>query len=226
MCGRFTIATKKEKLIAAFPYLAIREAFGPRFNVAPSQNVPVILNTAPAELTTARWGLIPHWAKDEGIANKLINARAETVAEKPAFRDAFKRQRCLILADGFYEWVPIPGTKLRKPYLIRMRDGGVFTFAGLWNRWHGPEGERLTCTIITTTPNELMAPLHDRMPAIVQPADRPEWLAETPPPPSFLAPHPAEPMEAFPVSDAVNRAGIEDPKLIERVPLVLQSELL
>ena len=226
MCGRFTIAKKQQEILSAFPYLLLREWYGPRFNVAPSQSVPVILNESPSELNWARWGLLPAWARDESIGSRLFNARAETVATKPAFRDAFRRQRCLILADGFFEWVKIPGTTRRKPYYIQMKDRSIFTFAGLWSRWRDPGGQdRLTSTVITTTPNAVMRPLHDRMPAIVAPEDRAAWLAGGDAAAALLHPFADDALEAHAVSDAVNKAGVDDPSLLLPVRPPVQPEL-
>jgi putative SOS response-associated peptidase YedK len=150
----------------------------PRYNIAPTQQVPAVRATADAlgrELISLKWGLIPSWSKDPKIANSLINARAESVAEKPAFRSAFKRRRCLILADGFYEWTGKPGKK--QPWLFHFETDGVFAFAGLWEHWKPPEGAPVeTCTIVTTAANELASRYHDRMPAIIDPADYGRWL--------------------------------------------------
>lgn len=215
MCGRFTITTKRDKLTDTFPKLIAKEWFGPRYNVAPSQPVPAILNSNPNELLWIRWGLVPHWAKDEGIGNKLINARAETLGEKPAFRRSFEKQRCLVLADGFYEWVAIPGSRLKKPYYIRMKSGEPFTFGGLWDKWCGSRGDLLSCTIITTPPNELVAPIHDRMPLILPPAARDRWLNDATPPRDLLVPYASIEMLAFPVSTSVNSVATDHERCIE-----------
>ncbi len=192
------------------PVEAIRALFGveerpnlpPRHNVAPTQSVPVVRLTAGGEgreLVLVRWGLIPHWAKDPSIGNRLINARAESVADKPSFRDAFRRRRCLVVADGFYEWQKL-GTR-KQPFLIRLKNREPFAFAGLWSRWRTPEGGDLdTCTIITTDANPLLAPIHDRMPVILAPADHACWLdpaAGDPRP--LLRPFADEALEAVPV---------------------------
>ena len=220
MCGRLTITTKdKAKLTAVFPNLVIPDWPGPRYNVAPSQDVAAILNERPNALAWVRWGLIPRWAKDAAIGNKLINARAETLAEKPSFRDAFAKRRCLILADGFYEWAAVPGQKTKQPYFIRLRSGGPFAFAGLWERWRAPdENELTTCTIITTTPNEMLAKIHDRMPVILTGDACDRWLAPGPPPRDLLATYSADSMEMQPVSTMVNNARHEDSRCVEAVP--------
>jgi putative SOS response-associated peptidase YedK len=194
----------------------------PRYNVAPTQQVGVVRQIDPnqRQLAYMQWGLIPHWAKDPKIGSQMINARAETAAEKPAFRDAFRRRRCLVVADGFYEWKKTGG-KTKQPYYIRMKDARPFGFAGLWERW----GELETCTILTTSPNELCAPLHDRMPVILGTSDYGRWLdpsqtdaAELQP---LLAPYPADEMLAEPVSTRVNNVRNEDETCI--APAVQQQ---
>ena len=168
-----------------------------------------------------RWGLIPNWAKDAKIGYSLINARADTVAEKPAFRSAFKRRRCLIPADGFYEW-QATGTKVKQPYFIRMMDQEPFAFAGLWEEWT-PEGEEIqSCSIITTDPNELMKPIHNRMPAILSANDYTAWLDPEELPDTLkglLHPYDLGQMEAYPVSTFVNRPINQGPKCIERLEM-------
>ncbi len=222
MCGRFTLTVDPADLLDAFaldagasPDLSL---LGPRFNIAPTQAVAVIPNTAPRHVELMRWGLIPSWAKDPKIGNSLINARGETVAEKPAFRSAFKRRRCLILTDGFYEWKKEAGGG-KTPYYIQLAGGRPFAFAGLWEVWRPADGSELpTCTIITTAPNDVMAPLHDRMPVIVQPERYGTWLAEGErPAPELLdliQPY-AGAMTARPVSTRVNSPRFDDPSLVE-----------
>jgi len=193
----------------------------PRYNVAPTQQV-VAIRLDPAaenrELALLRWGLIPRWADDPSIGNRMINARAETVAGKPSFRQAFKKRRCLVVADGFFEWKKIGGKK--QPYYIHLKDDQPFGFAGLWERWNREGEEIQSCTIITTEPNELMKPIHNRMPVIVQSTDYDRWLD-----PDFedgkalqqvLRRYPAELMEAYPVSTLVNNPRNEAPGCIER----------
>lgn len=177
MCGRFTLASTLEDLQAILPALETTEAILPRWNIAPTQQVAAIASDAPTRLAFFRWGLIPRWAKDASIGSKLINARGETLGEKPAFRDAYKRRRCVIFADGFYEWKKLEGQAKKQPFLLRLDDGTPFALAGLWERWQSPEGEWRTCTIITTSPSEQVAPLHDRMPVILDPASLPRWLS-------------------------------------------------
>ena len=223
MCGRFTIASERERVTAAIPGVTVGEWYGPRYNVAPGPAVPAILNDGRSAVTWLTWGLIPSWAKDPAIGNRLINARAETLAEKASFKRPLQRQRCVVLADGFYEWVPIPGSKTRMPYYIRMKDGGWFTFAGLWDRWRDPAGhDVLSCTLITTQPNDLIRPLHERMPVILPEEARARWLDPEVRAPGdllpLLQPYPADLMRLHPVSTRVNRPGFDDPFCIAPVP--------
>jgi len=197
--------------------------FPARYNLAPTQDGPVVrLNpeTRQRQMDLLRWGLIPSWAKEAKIGNSLINARAETVATKPAFRNAFaKGRRCLVAADGFYEWKKDEdGTK--QPWRITMKSGGPFAFAGLWENWKDPEGNWVrTFTIITTGPNELMERIHNRMPVILHPDNFGHWLGEKDAPADFLLgllePYPAEEMTAYPVSTRVNSPKNEGPELIK-----------
>lgn len=221
MCGRFTLAVDPADLIDAFgldpnasPDLAV---VGPRYNIAPTQAVAVVPNTAPRHLEVMRWGLIPSWAKDPKIGNSLINARGETVAEKPSFRSAFKRRRCLILADGFYEWKKEEGGG-KTPYFIQMADERPFAIAGLWEVWRPADGSEIpTCTIVTTTPNSVMAQLHDRMPVILAPEQYDTWLAEGERPApellSLIQPYAGQ-MKARPVSTRVNSPRFDDASLL------------
>ena len=219
MCGRFTLFTPASRLAEVFlPGEAV--SLAPRYNIAPSQPV-LAVRVAPAtgrrEFATPRWGLIPSWAKDASIGSRLINARAETVSEKPAFRRAFRERRCLVPADGFYEWKQEATGK--RPFYVRMRDGAPFAFAGLWERWEKIPGEAVeTCAILTTEPNDLLAPLHDRMPVIVAPEDFERWLDPAVRSPELLAPllhpFPAGAMEAFPVGRAVNNPRSDDPSCV------------
>jgi len=222
MCGRFTIATRKEKVGDAFPGAAVDEWHAPRYNLAPSQNVPAILNDGANRVVWVRWGLIPFWAKDAAIGNKMINARAETLHEKPSFRKPFRSQRCLILADGFYEWRTLPGTKMKVPLYIKLKSGEPFAFAGLWDRWQDPAGGPVTsCVIITTTPNDLLRTIHDRMPVIVPAQNRAAWLEAGEQPVEklqpILVPYPAAEMTAHEVSRRVNSPKFDDPSCIEPV---------
>jgi putative SOS response-associated peptidase YedK len=219
MCGRYTLTTPGDVLA---PALGLESAptLVPRYNIAPSQQVPIVRASAGGrrELVDARWGLVPHWAKEAAIGNRLINARAETLAEKPAFRDSFRRRRCLIPADGFYEWQTLG--KSKQPWLLRLAGGAPFAFAGLWSRWREPaSGEELdTCAIVTTTPNELAATVHDRMPVILPPDVFAAWLdPASPGPAALLVPFPAASMTAYPVSRRVNDPTHDGPDCVQPV---------
>ena len=167
MCGRYTLSTAPDLVKQHFNLSEIPGELHPRYNISPSQLVAAVPNGAERRAEMFRWGLIPSWAKDPAIGNKLINARGETVAAKPSFRSAFRKRRCLILADGFYEWKG--KARLKVPMRIRLTSKEPFAFAGLWETWQPPEGDLVrSCTIITTTPNDLMAPIHDRMPVILR----------------------------------------------------------
>lgn len=223
MCGRYTLIRLAD-FIDIFPWIHPPDELPPeRFNIAPTQSIAAVPNNGKDKVEYFHWGLIPSWAKDPSIGNRMINARAETLAEKPAFRTALKRRRCLIPADGFYEWRKLADGKTKQPMYIRMRNHKPFAFAGLWETWHDPTGaggEIPSCTIITTTPNTLMNSIHDRMPAIVRPEDYRTWLAPGERPAEELAPllvpFPAEEMEAFPVSKLVNSPANESAKCIDQ----------
>ncbi len=208
MCGRFALVATGEE-VAAHYELSEVPFIAPRYNIAPTQPVAAVrLNRNGArELTHFQWGLIPSWSKDPSIGSKLINARAETAADKPAFRAAFKRRRCLIPATGFYEWQQMG--KGKQPMYVREADGGLLSLAGLWEIWHAPDGGELeTCTILTTLPNTLMEPIHNRMPLILEPADYAMWLdpaTEANQLNHLLRPFAVEGLAAYPVSTAVNR---------------------
>ncbi len=224
MCGRFTLATDPADQQEAFPDFFFPEQFHPRYNVAPTQPILALPNDGTNKADFFLWGLIPSWAKDPTIGSRLINARAETLAEKPAFRSAYKYHRCLIFADGFFEWQTRPGAKGKTPYFIRMKNGRPFAFAGLWERWLAPEGSEVrTATIITTGPNELMVPIHNRMPVILPPHAYARWLDPSPLPPSglqsLLVPYPAAEMEAYPVSPLVNSPDNDRPECIIAVEI-------
>lgn len=191
-----------------------------RYNTAPSQNVAVILNdNGIMKLDAFRWGLIPYWAKDTKIGYKMINARADTITEKPSFKNAFKQRRCLIPANGFYEWKKIGSDK--QPYRIMLEDEKIFSMAGLWETWNSPEGEKIfSCTIITTTPNELMIDIHDRMPMILTIDDEKKWLdpeQTVEDLKNMLQPFPAENMKAYPVSKDVGSVKNYSKDLVEEI---------
>jgi putative SOS response-associated peptidase YedK len=242
MCGRFTLATPAAEWAALFGLDGVPD-LEPRYNIAPTQDVAVVRSTTPAqggdvaaaaadpaaprrELVELRWGLVPHWARDfDPVGRALINARSETAAEKPSFRDSFRFRRCLVVADGFYEWKP--EGRRKQPYWIHREDRRAFAFAGLWDRWTGGEDPPVeSCTILTTEANEALRPLHDRMPVILEvgahatwlDADAPAWELEP-----LLAASPLETLVFHPVSTLVNHVGNDDPACIE--PLRSQTEM-
>jgi putative SOS response-associated peptidase YedK len=216
MCGRFTLATDLNAVAKAFGVTPSLQASS-RYNVAPTQEVVSILRNGSAHMEWLQWGLIPSWAKDEAIGAKMINARAETLAEKPSFKRLLRSKRCLVVADGFYEWKKEQGGKI--PMYITLKDGSPFAFAGLWDLWHSPDGRDIrTCTLVTTQPNTLVASIHDRMPVILTADARDMWLdtalqdeqALLP----LLAPYPAGEMTARAVSRLVNNPRSEGAELI------------
>jgi putative SOS response-associated peptidase YedK len=221
MCGRFTLTSPRKVLKEFLPLLDLPE-LQPRYNIAPTQPVLAVRQlpqSARPEAVNLRWGLVPHWADDLKIGYSLINARSETAASKPAFRDAFRDRRCLILADGFYEWQKLDGRK--QPHHIRRKDGKPFAFAGLWERWRKGDQPVESCTILTTDANELMRPLHDRMPVILDTSHFDRWLDPTMHAPAevqtLLGPCPAGWLQAIPVSTHVNNPRNEDPHCIDLV---------
>ncbi|GEL74666.1 MULTISPECIES: SOS response-associated peptidase [Myxococcus] len=222
MCGRVTVRTSPEQIVTGLGLAGIRTAVErPRFNLCPTQLMPVVTNDGARMLDAFRWGLVPSWAKDPAIGNKLINARGETVAEKPSFRSALKRRRCLVVVDGWYEWKQ--STKPKTPYYFHRKDGQLLTLAGLWEEWTAPDtGEVLnTCTIITIGPNALMAPIHDRMPVILEPEAQEVWLRPEPQESSvllpLLVPCAEESLDAYEVSRVVNSPANDTPECVERV---------
>lgn len=221
MCGRFTLTVDPDDLREAFGLSAPPSSdLAPRYNIAPSQPVAVIANGESRALELFKWGLIPSWAKDPKIGNRMINARAETLAEKPSFRTALKKRRCLVLADGFYEWKR--EGKLKTPMYIQLKDRRPFAFAGLWETWNSPEGEWIkTCTIITTTPNALIEKIHDRMPVILPPKAYDLWLSPGELPAEktlpLLKPFAASQMRAVAVSPLVNNPRFDSPECVAPV---------
>lgn len=219
MCGRFTLtlntdALKDELSLKDFP----TEWSVARYNIAPSQPVAVVTNPEERSVELMRWGLVPSWAKDPSIGNKLINARAETLLEKPSFRNAFHRRRCLILADGFFEWKK--GETKREPstpFYFQRAGRKPFVFAGLWEFWRSPDGEPLrSCTLITTTANDLVKPVHDRMPVMFTGQNCWDWLTQTKEDAlqSMLAPFPADEMVSYPIGRLVNDPGLDVPEIL------------
>jgi putative SOS response-associated peptidase YedK len=209
MCGRFTLKQSAEELSQVFHLESIPD-LAAEYNIAPTQMVATVLENSEnkkRELKQLHWGLIPSWAKNAGMGAKLINARAETVAEKPAFRSAFKHRRCLVVADGFYEWQRQEGKK--QPFYFRLQDGQPFGFAGLWEKWRSPANEEIiSCTILTTAANELLQPIHERMPVILEPKDYDLWLDSQVEAPQILQQllrsYPVSAMTAYAVSTLVN----------------------
>jgi putative SOS response-associated peptidase YedK len=225
MCGRFTLRTPMKDVVKLFD-LALGADDGAlgqpaRFNIAPSQRVAAVRFDAEQNgraLAWLQWGLVPPWADDPSIGNQMINARAESVATKPAFREALRRRRCLVPADGFYEWKRQDGSK--QPYYVRLKTERPFAFAGLWEHWRRGHLAIESCTIITTDANELVRPLHDRMPVIIDVQDFQQWLDPDVQDPKIVQPllatYPADKMTAYPVSRMVNRPGFDAPECIER----------
>jgi putative SOS response-associated peptidase YedK len=226
MCGRYTL-TKKQQEIAERFNAKIEGLIKELFNAAPSQNLPVITDVNPAKIALHKWGLVPSWAKDTESASGMINARAETLKEKPLFSNLLEHQRCLVPADGFYEWKNTPGGK--QPYRITLANRDLFAFAGLWDKWKAPSGLLVyTFTIITTEPNKLTQSIHNRMPAILSKEDEKKWLnpnLTTDEIQKMLKPYPAEEMKVYPVSTAVNDAKDNSARLIEEINLTEENTL-
>ena len=221
MCGRYSLTADLGELAGRYEFAGDWDAFERRYNIAPTQEVLTVVGGQTRRAGYMRWGLIPHWAKNVSIGSRMINARAETVAEKPAFRDALRRRRCLVLADGFYEWQRTGGT--RRPMRVVMRSGEPFAFAGLWSVWRDPDGNRVpSCTIITTEANDLLRPIHDRMPVILPRDLENLWLdtsvEDFNPLGSILTPHPNDAMDAYEVSSLVNSAANDGPEVVVRIP--------
>ncbi len=222
MCGRYSITQKIEVLQDRFDIGPAGIAVPPRYNIAPGQSAPVVLmQDGRRVLTTMQWGLVPSWAKDASIGNKMINARGESVDEKPSFKKAFAQRRCLVIADGFYEWRKEPGRRQKVPMCIQLKNHEPFAMAGLWERWQTPDGDDLTTyTIITTSANELLADLHLRMPVILSPDDETLWLesgTDAERLKQLLKPYPGERMAFYPISNYINSPANEGPQCIEPV---------
>ena len=229
MCGRFTFTSDSELLQQTFLDFEIPDDLSPRYNITPTQDVVVVTNAQDdgvsddgrKKMEFFQWGLIPSWAKDPKIGSKMINARSETLSEKPSFRTAYKRRRCLVLADGYYEWQQIPGEKVKQPVYIRFTSKNPFAFAGLWEEWQANYMEKplRSCTIITCPPNPLLKSIHHRMPVILPQDAYAEWLSpdektrnQLQP---LLIPYQGEEMEAYAVSKYVNRPANDSPECIE-----------
>ncbi|MBD1804571.1 SOS response-associated peptidase [Microcoleus sp. FACHB-SPT15] len=224
MCGRYTQSKSAEIITRAFQLDNVSD-IEPRYNIAPTQSVLTVLQpsaSANRQGKMLHWGLIPSWAKDRKMASKLINARAETVAEKPAFRSAFRKRRCLVVADGFYEWQQQENKKQKQPFYFRLSDGEPFAFAGLWEQWQDATGEEIeSCTVLTTEANDLMRPIHNRMPVILEPKNYDLWLDAEATKPELLQlllhPYPTEEMTAYPVSTAVNKPTNDSAECINSI---------
>ena len=221
MCGRFVQYSNAQVYASAFAVETLFEA-RPRYNLAPTQAVLAVRTgeSGVRELTPLRWGLVPSWSKGPDNRYSMINARAETVSSKPAYRNAFKHRRCLIPSEGFYEWKSQPGGKT--PYLIRRKDGAPFALAGLWERWHGEDGQALeSCTIIVTDANDLVRGIHERMPVILEREDYAAWLdpdnGDTGALTALLKPTDPGPWTLHPVSRLVNSARNDTPELLRAV---------
>ena len=218
MCGRYSLIGDIGELAGRFEFDGDWLAFESAYNIAPTQEVLTVVGGETRRAGFMRWGLIPHWAKNASIGSRMINARAETVAEKPAFRDALRRRRCLVLADGFYEWQRTGGPK--RPMRIVMRSREAFAFAGLWSVWKESNGNRVpSCAIITTQANDLLRPIHDRMPVILPKDMEDFWLDQSINDPdalgSVLFPYADDAMEAYEVSTLVNSAANDGPEVME-----------
>jgi len=219
MCGRYSFAVEDELIFERFGVSVRSAIYKARYNCAPSQNLAVISTEDPAVLSFYRWGLIPFWAKDPSIGNKLINARAETIIEKPSFKQAFRLRRCLVLSDGFFEWKK---AKEKTPYRISLQDCTPFSMAGIWENWKNPEGEVIrSFSIITTHANSLIENIHDRMPVILQREDEKKWLDSSQEKEllGLLQPYPSEQMKTYPISKKVNSPLNDVPEVLEMVEI-------
>jgi putative SOS response-associated peptidase YedK len=232
MCGRYRLSRRKQILEEHFDSVGGTEDWNPRYNIAPTQLVPIVRQNSKEpvrELSLFRWGLVPRWAKDPLVAAKMINARSETASTKPAFSDALKFRRCLVLADGFYEWQK--KGKVKQPYCFEINDGELFAFAGIWDRWNDARGKPLeTCSILTTTPNAVTSSVHDRMPVILNPDSYDLWLdpgmKDVSAVSELLRPYDARLMRCYPVSSRINSAVNDDEECSRRVePAVVQHHL-
>lgn len=225
MCGRYKLSRRKQVVEEYFDCVSDAPDWKPRYNIAPTQPIPVIRQHPKEpvrELSLVRWGLIPSWAGDSSVAARMINARSETASTKPAFRDALKSRRCLIPADGFYEWMRTG--KSKQPYCFEVNDGELFAFAGLWDRWKDASGNNLeTCSILTTMPNAVTAPVHDRMPVILDPDGYDLWLDpgmnDVAAASELLKPYDARAMRCYPVSTRINNVANDDEECAKPVEL-------
>jgi putative SOS response-associated peptidase YedK len=232
MCGRYRLSRRKQLVEEYFKTAQSDDDWNPRYNIAPTQPVPVVrqhLKEPVRELSLVRWGLIPSWAKEASMSASMINARSETASNKPAFRDALKSRRCLIPADGFYEWQRAGKTK--QPYCFEVNDGQLFAFAGIWDRWKDASGNWIrSCSILTTTPNAVTATIHDRMPVILAPENYDLWLdpgsIDAGAVREMLRPYDAASMRCFPVSTRVNQSANDDEECSAPVELLQMQNRL
>ncbi|MEY2591472.1 MAG: hypothetical protein QOJ67_3456 [Acidimicrobiaceae bacterium] len=229
MCGRYTSTTPPADLGAYFDVdEVVVEDLGPRFNVAPTDEVYAVATTTGGtrRLGAFRWGLVPFWAKDPSVGSRMINARAESILDKPAFRRPLERKRCIVPADGFYEWEAIDGQKAKQPWYVRRADGDALAFAGLWESWRpvkgSDDGRIVSCTIITTDANDAVRPIHDRMPVVLPPSAWAGWLdpanADVDDLRRLLVPAPSELFELRPVGSAVSNVRNDGPHLLDPPP--------
>lgn len=217
MCGRFTVTADGETIVAEFGLPDMPFDYRPRYNVAPMQDVLAVVGTGDKKRAGwMRWGLVPSWADDPAMGSRMINARSETLEERSAFREAFEKRRCIIIADGFYEWKRVGSMKV--PMRITLKDRKLFAFAGLWERWTKGAEPLVTCTILTTTPSASIADIHDRMPVILRPEEREQWLqrdADTDKLKALLRPYADEELDAYVVSTLVNHVDNDGPECVE-----------
>lgn len=216
MCGRYQLSVTEKDITIRFHVEVYEKLYRPSYNCAPSQKLPVISSDQPDRLAFYKWGLIPFWAKDPKIAYKLINAKSETIEEKPSFKHSFKRRRCLVICNGFYEWKK--GNNQKIPYRIFLRENKLFAMAGIWDEWKDAEQKPLrSFSILTTSPNELMKDIHQRMPVILDKTNEHTWLHENNPDllKNLLKPFPADNMEAYQISSLVNSPRNDTPEIIE-----------
>lgn len=228
MCGRYVLKASPAELQKVFHLEEVPEVLPPRFNIAPLQAAPVILDAAPKALTIARWGLLPHWAKDAKVASRMINARAETLATRGAFKELLPDHRCLVPCDGFYEWKR--EGRARQPHFIHAASGELLAMAGLWSRWRSPDGlDVVTFTVVTSASNPLVASIHDRMPVFLDEAGRKEWLSGTGTDLAslqrLLHPWDGAPLAEYAVTPHVNKATADDPACLEPARTVQLSLL-
>lgn len=219
MCGRFTLTLDPGEIQERLALGPFTHLVQPRFNIAPSQPIPIVKDEEKRSVELYQWGLVPFWADDPAIGSRMINARSETAREKPSFRAAFKYRRCLILADGFFEWHAAEKGAPKTPYLFKLKNDDPFTFAGLYEHWQSPEGGELhTCTILTCPPNDLVEPYHNRMPVMLGENTRWKWLApdaDGSDLQDLLVPYPADEMKCFAVSRAVNSPKNDSPEILK-----------